>query len=153
MSATFGNGHEFLWICHSMSSARDNLPLADDAVVAYYNSKYPEEPGVADMLHDNTKRREFSANHPLVRRFGIRGFKIYLGGWFGFLFTLLIIISSNVLLAFARIAPGDANSESHWAVIIYLAVSLIVAAAALLTRMLLSSWREIQSLQSRMEKG
>ena len=94
-----------------------------------------------------------SADSFLLRRFGVRGVKIYSVVLFSFMYALLVGTAGRGLAVFAQLQQAHPKPNGHDSFIIYFTVALTVAAAALLTRMLLRSWNEIRQLQSRTQRG
>lgn len=92
---------------------------------------------------------KFSADSFIVRKFGVQGLKICSAVLFSFLYALLVGIAGRGLAAFTQLPEAQPESNRHGSFSIYFTVALTVAAASLLTRMLLRRWNEIRELQSR----
>src|SRR5262245_33778846 len=99
------------------------------------------------MLSEFTERKEFAPDSPLVRRFGVRGLRRFYVAWFAVMYALLALIAGSGAWAFSHSDIADARPY-----VIYLAAALTVAASALLTRMFIGYWRELDCLETRMRK-
>jgi fumarate reductase subunit C len=85
------------------------------------------------------KPTDFSQT-PLVRRYGVRGAKLYARIWFPFLYVLLVAISAGLWANY---------SDSLSAEFLILIVMLTLLAASLLTRMWINYVSAIERIESR----
>jgi hypothetical protein len=83
----------------------------------------------------------------IVRRFGVRTFKIYSGAWFVFMYALLVGVTGRGLGALNR-HVAHAGPSGQDTTVIYVAVTLAVIVAALLTWMFARLWSSIRDLES-----
>ena len=86
------------------------------------------------------------AQTPIVKRFGIRGAKLYAKIWFSILYLMLVAVTAGFWIVGPEFAAG-------WRRIVVglLVGALIVFAASLLTRMRLKFLAEIAQLESQAE--
>ena len=80
---------------------------------------------------------------PIVKRYGVRGAKLYAKIWFSILYLMLVAVTAGFWIVGPELAAG-------WRRIIVgcFAGALIVFAASLLTRMRLKFFAEIEQLES-----
>jgi len=81
---------------------------------------------------------------PLVRRYGVRGARLFARIWFPVLYTFLIALAAGVSMASPEFAAGWRR-----VLISCVAGALIVTAASLLTRMRLDYMAAIGRLEAR----
>jgi hypothetical protein len=83
------------------------------------------------------------AQTPIVKRFGIRGAKLYAKIWFSILYLMLVAVTAGFWIVGPDFAAG-------WCRIVVgcFVGALIVFAASLLTRMRLKCLAEIEQLES-----
>jgi hypothetical protein len=99
------------------------------------------------MLSQFTKRQEFSPDSPFVRRFGVQGLRRFYAISFFVLYGLLAALAGRGAWALTR---SDVTDTEPY--IIYIAAALTVTASALLTKLLIGYWREIDQLETRMKR-
>ena len=81
---------------------------------------------------------------PLVRRYGVRGARLFARLWFALLYVFLVALTTAIFV----FAPELANGR-HRVFLGLLAGGLVVLAAALLTRMRLEFLAAIERLEAR----
>ena len=81
---------------------------------------------------------------PIVRWLGPRRARIYYVPWGGLMYALLVVIGGRGLCAVSLI-PSDRGTRF----IVFASVALIVAAASLLTRMLVRVFAELRSIEEK----
>lgn len=101
----------------------------------------------AFMFKEITKRKQFAPSSPLVRWLSIRGLRFFYSICFSVMYALLVVLAGRGVWAFV-----NSDSEADQQFVIYLASALTVAASALLTKMLVGYWRDIDELESKMEQ-
>jgi hypothetical protein len=86
------------------------------------------------------------AQTPIVKRFGIRGAKLYAKIWFSVLYLMLVAVTAGFWVVGPEIATG-------WGRIVVgcFIGALIVFATSLLTRMRLKFLAEIEQLESQIK--
>jgi hypothetical protein len=89
------------------------------------------------------KTRDIS-NTPVVRRYGVRGAKLFAKIWFSLLYVFLTALATGAWIASPEWAVGWRR-----VFISSLAAALIVTAASLLTRMRLNYVAAIEDLETR----
>jgi hypothetical protein len=99
--------------------------------------------GYQILIMKTYNKRQDLTQTPLFRKYGVSGMRRFYVVWGGFVYLLLVGISGIGLHALTQIG-GDRNT---W-FIVFTAVTLIVAAASLLARMLVGAFRELQVLES-----
>jgi hypothetical protein len=80
---------------------------------------------------------------PIFRKYGAKGMRRYFIVWGAFMYSFLIFISVRGLYALMQIMDEPGSR-----ILLFAAVILIVAAASLLTRMLISTFSELRALES-----
>jgi len=93
-----------------------------------------------------TKRQDLT-QAPLFRKYGVTGTRRFYVVWGGFTYLLLVCISGFGLHALTQVGEG----HDTWFIVLT-AVTLIVAAASLLTRMLIGIFSELRGLESQQKK-
>ena len=86
------------------------------------------------------------AQTTIVKRFGIRGAKVYAKIWFSILYLMLVAVTAGFWIVGPEFAPG-------WRRIVVCCFvgALIVFAASLLTRMRLKFLAEIEQMESQVK--
>ena len=95
-----------------------------------------------NILSIYTKRVNL-AESPAVRWWGLAGARRFWLGWAAFMYTFLAVISGFLL---SVIVPSSDDRAARF--LPYVAVVLIILAAALLTRMLMRVLAELHGLES-----
>jgi uncharacterized BrkB/YihY/UPF0761 family membrane protein len=85
---------------------------------------------------------------PIVKRFGVRGAKLFAKIWFSFMYLALVAITAAFLIVLPEFIEG-------WRRIFFgcFVGALVVFAASLLTRMRLNYLAEIAELETREKTG
>jgi hypothetical protein len=86
------------------------------------------------------------AQTPIVKRFGIRGAKLYAKIWFSIVYLMLVAIAAGFWIVGPEFPEGWRRS-----VLGLFVGALIVLAASLLTRMRLKFLAEIEQLESQIK--
>ncbi len=81
---------------------------------------------------------------PLVRRYGVRGAKVFARLWFPLLYAFLISLTTGFFVVGPEFATGSQRIFTG-----FMAGVLIICAASLLTRMRLEFLAAIERLESR----
>lgn len=81
---------------------------------------------------------------PLVRKYGIRGARLFARLWFSLMYVVLVSLTGALWIVGAEIAAG-------WRRLVFggMLAILSVVAASLLTRMCLMYWAGIEALEAR----
>jgi hypothetical protein len=83
----------------------------------------------------------------IFRKYGAKGMRRYCIAWGATMYFLLISIGVSGIFALMQIRDENASR-----VLLFAAVALIVAVASLLTRMLIGTFNELQTLGSYQKK-
>lgn len=86
---------------------------------------------------------------PVVRKYGVRGAKVFARLWFSFMYVLLIAVTAASWV----LAPEMATSRGDRIFLGCVFGGLTVVAASVLTRMFLGLLAEIKQLESRGKAG
>lgn len=89
-----------------------------------------------------TVKAHYLTNTPLVRRFGIRGAKLFARIWFPAAYLVIIVLVTILWLAVSDAIPG-----SDRLVFGAIVTTFAVMATAVLTRMRLEYWASIEKLE------